>query len=493
MTVLSRRAFLAGAAAVPFVVWLEQNGFAQTPVVRYDARSAQGQKMLAVYARAVARMQEAVESGDPRSWVFQWYTHYTKGSTTKSAELARIYPEPGPWRDLAAAMWNTCQAHSRGQDENYFLPWHRMFVYFFESIVRAVAEEPSFTLPYWNYSSCDEAIRGVLPEQFRLPDDPLYESLFVGKRNPGVNDGMPIQEGEPGDPLSLDALAQCRYESDTVEQGFCLDLDSGLHGNIHVLVGGGQNMGSVPWAAGDPIFWAHHCNIDRLWASWNAGGRQNLADPAVLAKTFVFADAEGRQVVAKIGDFLDIVPLGYSYDRLEPVPPCPVTEESLEPEVLHASSTAPVVLGQRVNATRLESAQGAEADPLAVRVEDALAAGRQLFLVLRGLETQLQPGVLYHVYLELPAGTEGQPPETHLVGTINFFDAEQHAEHAGDPAGHGEAAPPEKFYSFDVTELARRLAAADRLSGTPAVTLAAADEPAAEARPVVGEIHLVEK
>jgi tyrosinase len=491
MTALSRRAFLAGTAAIPFVLWLEQKGFADTTLVRYDARSPQGQQMLAIYARAVGRMQDATPEGDPRGWIFQWYTHFTKSSTTKSAEIARIYPQPSPWRDLAAAMWNTCQAHSRGQDENYFLPWHRMFVYFFESIVREVSGEPSFALPYWNYSTCDQALRGVIPDQFRLPSDPLYKSLYVGKRNPGVNDGLPIQQGQPGDPLSLDALEECNYESQDAVQGFCLALDAGLHGNIHVLTGGGQNMGSVPWAAGDPIFWAHHCMIDRLWASWNAAGRQNLADPAFLAKTFVFADAQGQRVVAKIGDFLSIAPLGYSYDYLEPVPACPPAAESLEPLVLHARSAAPLALGQRA-VVRLESPPGAEAGPLAARVEE-VPEDRRLLLVLRGLKTDLQPEVLYNVYLELPEGAGGQPSEAHLVGTINFFDAQEHGEHGGEhEAGH-EAAPPERFHSFDVTDLARRLAAEGRLSGTPAVTIAPADSPVAEAQPVVGEIHLVEQ
>ncbi|HKO08858.1 MAG TPA: tyrosinase family protein, partial [Alphaproteobacteria bacterium] len=60
-------------------------------------------------------------------------------------------------------------------------------------------------------------------------------------------------------------------------QGFCATLDFGLHGNVHVWVGNNQGMASVPWAANDPIFWMHHCNIDRLWASWNKGNCKNPA------------------------------------------------------------------------------------------------------------------------------------------------------------------------------------------------------------------------
>jgi hypothetical protein len=41
---------------------------------------------------------------------------------------------------------------------------------------------------------------------------------------------------------------------------------NGPHGTVHGLVGG--QMGSVPRAGFDPIFYLHHCNVDRLWWNW---------------------------------------------------------------------------------------------------------------------------------------------------------------------------------------------------------------------------------
>ncbi|KZS89025.1 Di-copper centre-containing protein [Sistotremastrum niveocremeum HHB9708] len=52
-----------------------------------------------------------------------------------------------------------------------------------------------------------------------------------------------------------------------------------VHNNIHNWVGGGGEQGSpyghghmteVPVAALDPIFWLHHCNVDRQFAIWQA-------------------------------------------------------------------------------------------------------------------------------------------------------------------------------------------------------------------------------
>src|SRR6266849_5722509 len=81
-------------------------------------------------------------------------------------------------------------------------------------------------------------------------------------------------------------------------------------------------MGSVPFAAYDAIFWMHHCNIDRLWASWNKNGGKNPTNNTTwLGTQFVFADENGNRVSGKIGDFLEIAPLGYTYDAFEPAPP----------------------------------------------------------------------------------------------------------------------------------------------------------------------------
>jgi hypothetical protein len=328
MVALTRRRFVAGAAAIPFAVWFERYARAAGPFVRYDARSTQGQAMLRVYAKAVTAMRtpRLFPEGDPRSWTFQWYTHFVKGDTSKSAELARIYPSPSPWKALAAEMWNTCQAHS-GQREDFFLPWHRMFVFFFEQLVRKASGDPNFTLPYWDYTKTGPTY-AVIPPDFTKATDPTYAPLYVDKRNPGVNKGNPI--AVPGR-LNLDSLEKCVYSSVGNVAGFCLELDSKLHGYVHDDTGNNMNMGAIEWAAYDPVFWAHHSNIDRIWASWNAGGRKNPTDSSFLIKEFVFADTSGNKVKATVKDFLDITKLGYSYQALEPVPPCPPNKTTFLP------------------------------------------------------------------------------------------------------------------------------------------------------------------
>ncbi len=512
MSKLTRRAFLGGTAAIPLSLWLPgcngggggngsngvegegptgPTGTGPSPgaLVRHDARSPEGQAMLEIYAQAVNQMKTAIAEGDPLGWVFQWYTHAVRNDRTKAGEIARIYPTASPDRDLANDMWNTCRAHF-GPPEDDFLPWHRMYVFFFEQIIRQVSGNDEFTLPYWDYSVADPALHGVIPPEFRQDGDPTFGSLFVGKRNSGVNAGQAIDQGEPGNPLSTSALGECGYSQQGVIPGFNRRLDFGLHGNIHVLTGDSQNMGSVPWAAGDPIFWMHHCNIDRLWASWNAAGRVNPSTAAWLDQEFVFADRDGNRVVGKTADFTSIAPLGYTYDRLEPVPPCPPAPAPMDdvPVVVQPRTAAraqPISLtAGAVRATLAPPPAELDEQP-APPLGDQVRAleDKRLYLVARGLATDAQPGVLYHVYLGLPDGTNPAAGGEHLVGTLNFFGFGAH----GDDMSH------DAYYSFDVTDLAKQLEADGRLGGSPSLTIAPVGTPASEAQPVVGEVTLVEQ
>jgi hypothetical protein len=47
-------------------------------------------------------------------------------------------------------------------------------------------------------------------------------------------------------------------------------LELGPHVDVHVAIGGEDGGGAMNSASSpaDPIFWLHHANIDRLWATW---------------------------------------------------------------------------------------------------------------------------------------------------------------------------------------------------------------------------------
>jgi tyrosinase len=507
MLEITRRSFVGRSMAIPVAATLHKWSFAggtgASPLVRYDARSANGKQMLKIYAKAVAKMQSKPDAS-PLSWVFQWYTHWVKGNglntTSKAAEIVRLFPAAGPDRQLAQDMWDTCQAHGPGMDENLFLPWHRAFLWYFEGICRAVTGESSFTLPYWDYSSPDPSVHGVIPPEFTKEGDPDFGSLYVGKRNPGVNDGQPIDDGQPADTLSTDALAQCTYGPNDSEEGFCQKLDFGLHGNVHVLVGNTKNMGQIPWAAGDPIFWLHHCNIDRLWASWNASGAPR-ANPTLTDK-FVFADSGGTRVVADMTDFE--ITKDYTYDRLENIPACsapptvasapaaPAPKNPAPKNKVAAVKSAPIKLSSKPVKVKLDSLPvSADAAPptLEARVK-SLQGGQNLFIVIKDLQVNIQPGVLYHIYLDLPDDSKKEQMKPHYVGSVNFFHAEQHENHGHESMPN---ARPERFISFNITSLAKQLADKKLLTDKPTLTIAPAGEPAEGSQPIIGTIEVVQR
>jgi hypothetical protein len=126
--------------------------------------------------------------------------------------------------------------------------------------------------------------------------------------------------------------------------------------------------------------------------------------------------------------------------------------------------------------------QGAEETPLGA-VLDTLGRNRRLYLVLRDLRTDEQPGVLYDVYLDLPAGGQPRENDPHYVGSFNFYNA------AGTA---GSFAPSNaRFQSFDISGVARALRARGKLSDRTTITVFAGGAPADAARPVIGRIELV--
>jgi tyrosinase len=507
MRKITRRSMIAagvagtGLGGLPLPAWLVETAGAQpAPLVRYNVASAEGQAMLRKYAEAVTRMKDEAKYpfGDPRSWSFQWYSHwlppgpsgnYAASSAQKAELLKRVPPR---FRPIAAAMWNNCQAHSSNPADPaqfqkwYFMPWHRWFVYYFEQIIQFVLADKSFTLPYWNYLSGN--VRDLsIPDEFRKPASSLYRA----NRNIWVNAGDRIDKNDPG-VLNLDAMKETIYiDSANGGIGFCPQTDNNPHGLVHDLIGNDTNMGDVATAAEDPIFWLHHCNIDRIWASWNRiPGRRN---PAWPDRKFPFAQGDGKQVDVPVAGANTTERLGYRYDSYIAPPPARVVAEAqllaakaIAPEAAAASASAVALGNAPVRVALAPVAAGAASKSLADRSE-SLAPGRQIYLTVAGVAANKSPNILYNLYLDLPEGaTPTGTEDPHYVGALGFFGAVG-AEH--DAAGHGHG------LTVNITQTVEKLRANKLLttSAGNAITFVPAGEPAAEAKPMVGKIAVTEQ
>jgi hypothetical protein len=147
-----------------------------------------------------------------------------------------------------------------------FFTWHRAYMLAFENALRSVACDVA--LPYWNWSSGPST--GV-PAACRFPTyvnrlgTTVPNPLFSGPRAAG---GQTSRRPDI-DTTAFDDLA-AGAQSALLATGFTSFQNSinGVHGGVHVRTGG--DMGSVPTASYDPIFYLHHANIDRLWDQWQA-------------------------------------------------------------------------------------------------------------------------------------------------------------------------------------------------------------------------------
>jgi hypothetical protein len=183
-------------------------------------------------------------------------------------------------------------------------------LYEFEGVIREVLHDEDFSLPYWNpvTGNPDDL---SLPAVFRDPGSPLYD----GTRWPWVNGGERIDKLYK-DWLTLDALNEKLYiDSPTGSLGFNPRLDINPHFLTHLAIGG--DMSDFATVGGDPLFYLHHVNLDRIWESWNRLGNSNPTDPKYLNRTFAFGDRSGKRVDLPVSAADRTAELGYEYDSYE--------------------------------------------------------------------------------------------------------------------------------------------------------------------------------
>jgi len=427
------------------------------PFVRVDVWSlADTDPIITWYAKAVATMK-AKPAADPTSWTYQAAIH---GS---------LDPHP-------AAGWNQCRHGSW-----YFVSWHRMYLYFFERIVRAqvvaLGGPADWALPYWNYDGGNG--HNALPTPFRNPmqggqNNPLY----LAERATGINAGagLPPSITSPAFALSRTQFTGASEFGGGITsplgQFFAQTgrLEQTPHNDVHVAIGG--FMGNPDTAAEDPIFWLHHANIDRIWWLWQQQPTSvPTTDPAWLGQSFPFFDDGGAPASLSDAGVLDTTAqLDYTYDHapirippsirvplltrwplpwpglIVPNPPDPVPERtivgaSVEPvRLIGGAVTAPVVVDERAVA------------PLRA---EALASTLQqrAFLDIDDIEAERNPGAVYGVYVNLPPQPTADDLASHHVGNLSTFGVERARNPRGDEHAHG------LHVSMEITEVLDRMAA----------------------------------
>jgi tyrosinase len=445
--------------------------------------------VIQAYASAIAVMQKVSvdDPADPTGWLYQAAVHAV------------------PTGEQGDAYRDQCQHQSW-----YFLPWHRMYLVYFERIVRAkistlatVADDvkQTWALPYWNYGRGGRY--ATLPPAFRAEKTPsgAANPLYVAQRKPQVNAGYGLPTGiitakvALGDlPFSVDALPGMTagfggpvtgWHHNPTNDGSFGDLEQTPHNDVHVYIGGNRGfMTRFETAPRDPIFWLHHANLDRLWTVWlgeQNPQRSNPTESAWLDESFKFHDEHGNSVSSTPGGVVDTVrDLGYSYEEAAPPPSrrvpvelarevdlarmsdverigaAPVRVPAHPPELIGASEAPLTLAGERATVS-LDISQPESPALRGVKLF-ALAPEPQhrTYLNVEGVSGDSNPGLSYGVYVNAPASTDQNAPlEAHHVGNLSFFGLERSGDLDSDHSG-----APGLRHAYDITDLVSSLQAA---------------------------------
>jgi hypothetical protein len=361
------------ALAAPFV-WREVGGMNPSDPV------------IVSYRKAIHAMQ-TLPATNPLSWAYQAAIDVTQLT-------------------LGLTAWNTCE-----HGTYFFWSWHRMYLYWFERIIRKMAPDPCWALPYWNYESASER---QLPVMFRDTTSELYTPHRVSAMNDGSG-SLPASHVDPSAGLALINFT---------------DASSSIEGTPHNVVHGNEGgwsgwMGNIQTAAQDPIFYLHDANIDRLWDLWLAQGGgcgDPLADSTWKNRKYIFFDVNGHQLqmsacqILRAAQQLDYVYEGEPPQVNEyclPIIRPPIIFERVM--LIHFPIPPVVLTGERVSFS-------VDLRELHERVASIVESKTEtLFLELDDVEAERHPGVVWEVYVGLPENASPDPKRPFYVGNIALF------------------------------------------------------------------------
>ncbi|KAL4580235.1 hypothetical protein LXL04_016421 [Taraxacum kok-saghyz] len=285
--------------------------------------------------------------------------------------------DPHSWKNQAKIHCAYCNGGYRQEKSGFpdleiqvhnswlFLPFHRWYLYFLEKIIGKHLKDDTFALPYWNWDN---------PEGMSIPlmyevNDPIklsggeivdktkIRSLYDPFRDQfhakpkailDFNYGGQDVEITPEEQMNINLALMYRqmvssgyntrlFMGGEVKAGVNPisqnvkdlslggSLENGVHTAAHRWVGNrrmpnGEDMGNFYSAGFDPVFYAHHANVDRMWNVWKALGKK-LGKPGHVDPTkpdwenasYVFYDENRVRVRVYNKDCVDTQTMGYTY------------------------------------------------------------------------------------------------------------------------------------------------------------------------------------
>jgi len=394
--------------------------------------------------------------------------------TFKAAVTAMRGLGPGDPRSYQnqAVIHNGLCTHSNW----LWLPWHRVYLVYFERICRKLTGDDSFALPYWNWVT-----HPAVPDVFWDTSSSLYDS------NRGITQSDQADASYVGASVIQGILNETNFElfasgppptADLHSPGgpSTGELEGTPHNNIHGFVGGDMDTFMSPL---DPVFWTHHNMLDCLWAHWNIDlNNPNTNDTAWTNHMITdFVDENSNPVSVPVVDTILYPLLTYQFE------PCSLTQaggmkkfagdrKALE-KFLREGAPSKLEFVNRFEVRQALSAEIGKPATASIKVAAGAlqavldgAAKTRAVLTVADVDIPEKRDFFVRIFVGKPDASGATPiDDPHYAGSFGFFfDESVLKNHEKEHPGMAMPGRPKTGYLVDLTETLQKLKQAGSLT-----------------------------
>jgi len=377
--------------------------------------------------------------------------------------------DPRNWKTLASIHNSHCP-HTNW----WFLPWHRAYLFYFEQVCQDVLGDTTFRLPYWNWAKGSD-----VPAPFLDKSSSLFDATRQKSAVPVESVSQALITGIVSSTSMVDLFSGATKSDQQRQASTAGRLEFGPHNGVHATLLGDMGNFMSPL---DPVFWMHHCNIDRIWASWSAISGNSQPSAALWGKHLLarFYDSASKKQVSPAASGMLSGKYVVPYDVYETA----TGGRAASPHVSEimmaspgqvqgatanasggarrlvgvASNIAPIALG---SGAKISVAINGDLKSVTGNGSVAHAAGAEVqsesYLVIEDVPKPKTPSTALRAFINCAdpsLGTSIEDPT--YVGTISFFGG----EHSGMP-GMGSSS-----FSVNITDVLRRAIEANYTPGS---------------------------
>lgn len=145
-----------------------------------------------------------------------------------------------------------------------FLPWHRLFLLYYEYLLQCVSGNKNMTVPYWDWTV----------DAKRPSDSPILKEFYWGLSkcflvHEPVTHCLKRTSSPRIDPFYKQADITRIIEKKNSFYEFTIELELIPHALVHLNIGGQTGDMSYMQSTNDPLFWHHHSYVEYIWEQRN--------------------------------------------------------------------------------------------------------------------------------------------------------------------------------------------------------------------------------